>query len=387
VQRRLESGRLSPQRPDLRRNSYRCLVTWTFDRIQAEWLQGGQVALSPDYLVRLFEAVEAAFGEAWFTERKARDSAVGAHATLHIANMGQLIEGVTGLSGGPELVERVRVGEPGSVAEALVVAAMRADLGMNLRLSPTISVGQRIRKPDVLAQRSGESVYTEVSSPQLSREYRLTNERLHELANLALEVTPFGNASEIYFHREPSDQEVAKVLNIMTKMFTGGEQVRNGDVANVVVNSCEPGQVVLYDHPNPYQPRLSTARFEINGDRRRHAVVRYPFTDARAARFLRREAQQLSPDHPGILVLHVSGAPGAVQTWVDKFRERLQPAQHTRVSAIVLLESAVYGTPNGEAWMHTASVLLNDHAAIAAPRWALAPFRAWTDGQHALQPQ
>ena len=169
----------------------------------------------------------------------------------------------------------------------------------------------------------------------------------------------------------------------------GGEQLATGEAANVVVNSCEPTKVVPYDHPGvPTRPRLSIARAQVQEEQgRRHAVVRYPFTDERAAQFLSRKAQQLPTDAPGIVALDVSGAIGARKTWEAELRKRLHAHQHTRVSAIVLIESGMHPTPAGEAWMHSAAVLVNEHAAIPAPSWALAPFHAWADGEaHALPP-
>jgi hypothetical protein len=363
-------------------------VAWSFERIAAEWLQDAAVTLSPARLMRLFEIVEAAFGREWMEGRRGPSAATGSYPTMRIVNAGQLIEAVADLPGGNELLERLKADEPGSVAESLVVAAIRwSDPAINLTLSPPVRVGQRDRRPDVLAERDAERVYVEVSTPQRTDEYQAVQARIQALADRALVATPFGNVSEIYLHREPSDQEMASLVEMIGRMCAvGGERLVAGDVANVVVNSCEPTVVVPYDHPGPYRPRLSIACAQVQGEQRRHAVVRCPFTDERAAQFMRRKARQLPSDAPGIVVLHVSGAVGAMKTWKAVLRHRLRPDQHTRVSAVVLIESGMHGTSTGEAWMHSATVLVNDHAAMPAPAWALAPFNAWSDGEvHALE--
>ena len=162
-------------------------MSWSFERIHAEWLHDGAVTLSPTELVRLFETVEATFGSEWLEGRRGPGGSVGSFPTLRVANAGQLIEAVADLPGGVELLDRLKVDEPGSIAEALVVAALRrSDPAINLVLSPLVRVGQRDRRPDVLAERDAERLYAEVSTPQRSDEYQEVQTRVHALANRAL---------------------------------------------------------------------------------------------------------------------------------------------------------------------------------------------------------
>src|SRR5207249_4691278 len=96
--------------------------------------------------------------------------------------------------------------------------------------------------------------------------------------------------------------------------------------------------------------------------------------------FLRQKARQLPTDAPGIIVIEVSGAVGGMAAaWETAILRRLHPGQHTRVSAVVLLESGICPLDGGEAWAHRAKVIRNPNAALNAPVWALAPFELLAD--------
>jgi hypothetical protein len=358
-------------------------MAWSFKRIKDEWLGDALVRHSPVELVRLFDLVEATFGEAWIHASRRTSDAMGAHPTLHIAITGQLIEAVTDLPGRSDLLARLRSNEPGSGAELLVIAIVRAtNRKINLTLAPSVAVGARTRQPDLRLTNDGEHVYVEVSAAQSSEEAQEVRDRIDEIAQRALGATPWGNTSEIYLHREPSDHEVSELLSAIGPLCSSGnEQMLHKELANVVVNSCEPTKVEPYDHGDAPRPRLSIAHFQITAEgKRRHAVVRYPYSDERAAKFLSNEAQQLPKDTPGIIVLHVSGAVGGMKSWEPLLRQRLRPNLHTRVSAVVLLESGSTWTEQGEAWAHHAAVIVNEHAVIPVPAWALAPFDSLTHG-------
>jgi hypothetical protein len=358
-------------------------VAWSFDRIKDEWLGDALVRHFPVELVRLFDVVDATFGEVWMHASRGTSVAMGAHPTLHIAVTGQLIEAATDLPGGSDLLARLRSNEPGSHAELLVIAIVRAtNPKINLALAPSVAVGARIRKPDLRLTNDGEHVYIEVSAAQSSEEAQEVRDRIGEISRRALDATPWGNTSEIYLHREPSDHEVSELVSAIGPLCSSGEeQVLHGELANVVVNSCEPTKMEPYDHGDTPRPRLSIARFEVTAEeKRRHAAVRYPYSDERAAKFLSNEAQQLPKDSSGIIVLHVSGAVGDMKAWEPLVRQRLRPNLHTRVSAVVLIESGMTWTEHGEAWAHHAAVIVNEHAAIPLPAWALAPFDGLTHG-------
>lgn len=78
-------------------------------------------------------------------------------------------------------------------------------------------------------------------------------------------------------------------------------------------NQQPPGAVVLDDHGEPYRPGLGAAQVAIiEGKPHRHIFVRWPFTDLRAEDMLADEAKQLSTDTPGVVMIQVSGAVGAI---------------------------------------------------------------------------
>jgi hypothetical protein len=362
-------------------------VGWSTQRIEDEWLQGGRVAFSDAELARLFDLVESTFGADWLERRRGNSQNAGALPTLLVANAGQLIDAVVDLPGADALLARLRDGQPGSWAELLIIAAIRrADPRIAVTLEPQVTVGLRNRKPDLRLERDGEPVHLEISAAQASRERSYVLGRIKVIAEAALAATPFGNSSEIYLHRDPTAAEVDELATtIATLCAQGGHHVVRNEAANIVTNYSDPITVVPYDFGDAPRPRTCISIAQSDGLTGRHATVRYPYTDQRAAKMLRREAERLPPGSPGIVVLNVTGASGGMREWEALLRDRLRPDQHTRVSAVVLTDTGIHGTPEGEAWMHRTRVIMNEHAARPAPASALAPFLRWADGEsHAL---
>ena len=106
-----------------------------------------------------------------------------------------------------------------------------------------------------------------------------------------------------------------------------------------------PGQVVLDDHGEPYRPQLGAARVVAStgegGEPHRHIAVRIAYTDDRAEAFLRSEARQLPKNAPGLIMIDTGDAVGALKRWEPVLVGRFRPAQHTRVSAVVLFRSGL----------------------------------------------
>jgi hypothetical protein len=360
-----------------------CLVAWSIERIRGDWLGDGAISLSDEEIVSAFDAVESTFGSHWL-EGQRRSGASGAVPTLHIAITGRLIQAVVDMPGSDKILARLGAGEPGASSELLVVATLqRTDPGIAIELEPVVQVGGRKRKPDLGLVASGEQVYVEISSARESMAQGAVVQDLERLADIALAATPFANTSEIYLHRAPKQEEESRLVAIIERLCAlGGEQVERGELANVVVNNNIPTVVQPCEHEDGYRPGLSMARVQVEGDLKRHTVVRYPFSDARAAAMLTKEASQLPTGSPGVVILDVSGAAGAMKTWETVLRRRLHPSQHTRVSAVVLIQSGIGPTPEGEAWVHEAVIIENSHASWPCPRLVLEPFRAWVGGMH-----
>jgi hypothetical protein len=358
-------------------------MAWSIERLKDEWLGDAVVQYSPAELVRLFDLVEVTFGEAWMRASRGTSGVMGPHPTLHIAVTGQLIEAATDLPGGSDLLARLQANEPGSRVELLVIAIVRAiNPNLNLTLAPNVVVGTKTRKPDLRLTNNDDHVYVEVSAAQSSEETQEVRDRVQEILQRAFDATPCGNTSELYLHREPSDDEVSELVSTIGDLCSSGdEQVLHSELANVVVNSCEPANVVPYNHGSTPRPRLFSIRLDLNPDEnRRHAIVLYPYSDERAAKFLSNKSQQLPKDTPGIIILHVSEAVGGMRAWEPLVRQRLRPNLHTRVGAVVLIESGMISTEHGWAWAHQAAVIVNEHANIPVPAWALTPFDSLTHG-------
>lgn len=363
-------------------------MAWPIERIREEWLGGPSgLAMADDELVELFNTVESTFGPDWVESQRRLPGATGTSPTLRVATAGELIRASDGLPGRHHVLTRLRNDEPGTRSELLTLAAIRrSSPSIAIELEPVVTVGAANRSPDLGLLFEGNTVFVEVSQPQTSQASDEVSERVRQLAMTALQATPMGSSSEIYLHETPSDEDALRLLEVVRRLCAdGGERRECGDIANVVVNHSTPLTVQPFDHGDEPRPRISVAQFELSGDQARHALVRHPFTDERAARLLAAEARQLPVESPGIVVLHIDGTASGLVAWERLLRPRLQPARHTRVSAIVLLQSGLVALPDGEAWGHRARIIENDHARHRCPDWALHPFRHW-EGEdfHAL---
>ena len=364
------------------RLGHRGRVIWTAERIREEWLQDSAVALPLSQLAHLFDLVETTYGVDWLEALREPKDTTGSLVTLQVANYGQLIKAVNGLPGSRELLQRLGAKEAGAKEEALTVAMLRSDETLTLSLSPATEIGARERKPDVLVCRGEDCVYVEVSAPQRSLEYQAIRARIQAIADRALTLTPYGSSSEIMIHTEPAEAEIDDALAMLGTLCSPGTlQYRQTPNVGIVANSCAPGDIVPFDHGTEYHPAVGTARVQGKGDKRKHAIVRHVFTDERAAEFLSRKSKQLPKDAPGVIVLHVSGATGAIAAWRILLQNRFRPDRYSRVSAIVLVDSGSYGTPDGEAWLHSAQVVLNAYAAKALPDWVPELLGIWTGAE------
>ena len=112
---------------------------------------------------------------------------------------------------------------------------------------------------------------------------------------------------------------------------------------------------------------LGTAQSIINSDQITGALVavRGGVFDGRAKRLLSGKLQQLPKTNPNLVVIDTGKIPGGLHDWVPAITRCFQPAQNTRISAVVLYFTGVIGNPlqTHRAWR----VLINPYAANPLP--------------------
>jgi hypothetical protein len=212
--------------------------------------------------------------------------------------------------------------------------------------------------------------------------------QVNSVVNL-VETIKWPFALELFLRREPDDfaafreQIEACCLASPESNVTVKQELPDG-LGFMIFNEYPAGQIVTGDHGEPVVPRLGYSRIRAGSDEpSRHIVLRVPYSDERAERFVSREARQLPTDAPGLIMIEVAHAPGAYSSWEPLIARRLRPDMNTRVGGICLFSSGQILTNNGAATViDNTKLVLNPHAPIKLLEWvveSLAAVRAQYD--------
>ena len=181
------------------------------------------------------------------------------------------------------------------------------------------------------------------------------------------------SAIELFLRREPTAQETSWLIQFIHDVGTRND-VRREELPDrlglFILNATAPGQVILEEHEGEERvPRILLVKATVGPSEHRHICARLAFSDHRAEEFLRGEARQLPKDYPGLIMIQVSHAPGAMRTWEKVLRRRLQPNQHRRVSGVCLFCSGLFPTETGDDYLDETQMIANDYASLALPAW------------------
>jgi hypothetical protein len=358
-------------------------MPWTWEMIRDEWLCGSVVDTSPAEVLSAFDLCEELLGLEWVQSQGLHGGArvTGSHPVAAVISMGKRLAAVRNAFGLDTLLHKIRSGDESARAE-LTAAYLCMPVGFPVVVGFGVAttVGNRERVPDFRLRRENDPwVYVEVTAPDTSEAQRQAQALLHQLS-VALVDIPLGSMAEVMIRRDPSEEEMADILNALRAQARGGGRSQRDlpGLALILVGHGQPGQIVLDDHGEPNVPRIGVvATSRLEGEARKHLALRYAFSDQRAEAFLTSEARQLPHGTPGLVMVNVARASGAFKTWEPLLVRRLQPRQHTRVSGIALFTSGMWPLPGGEAWVPWTLVLENPHAANPAPRWLLDRLRSW----------
>jgi hypothetical protein len=349
---------------------------WSYDSIERDWLAGSRIAVAPQEVVSAFDLAERVLGRTWIeAARMAPGGPVsGAAPTLHVIAMGRQLAALEGVAGTEPLITGLRRGDESAAAELAAISLFRSQEPFAVELYPPVTVEGRPRQPDFrLRLPPAPWTYVEVTRPGQSQASKGVRAVLERLAGVLRETT--GRFTlEVFLRREPSPGELDALVTRMRRLCAQDGVRRDelgdlGDLGVLLLNTMEPGLIEIQDHPGEEQrPRLSMGRVAVEDGRpARHIVVRLPFTDQRARAILSEEARQLPRDAPGLVMVQTSNAPGAMRAWEPLLRSQMQPAVHTRVSAVCLFASSFLPTPSGEAWVPLTKLIENPHRRFPLP--------------------
>ncbi len=351
-------------------------MTWTAERIRAEWLGGAQVPLSDAVLVDSFDRVERLLGEEWLESIRQRGgmTITGTMPTLTAAHFGRLLSVIERVPASDALIAAVRDRNPAAIAELEGIYLLTAATPhVRVELYPTALVAGRSKQPDFRVRLNDEPwTYVEVTRPDTSELHDKVVGLLTTLSKVCAEV-PGTYAIEVFFRREPRDPEVDTLLHQLRR-FCHSTGTRREEIADglgfLCLNFSEPGRIVPADHPGePNVPRLGMAQAIMGPEGRRHIAVRLPFADERAETFLSSEAKQLPKDACGLIMVDMLNAIAGMKTWRPLLLRRFQPSMHTRVGGVGLFQWGMLLTPQGEATLPDTSFVSNPYAALPLPAW------------------
>jgi hypothetical protein len=349
-------------------------LAYTWEEIEQNWLGYSQFGPQQE-IVTAFNTVERLFGRDWIEATRVQAGVIarGAHPTLNIVSLGNMLALITGALNSEGLLERVKRGDPGAYAELTAAYLIRsAGQGIELEIEPTVMVDSRTRKPDSRVRRTNERwTYVEVTHPQTSRIQADIHQHLQRLTRLT-ETCNGSFSVEVFLTRDASTTEVelvaAEIVDNNHHGFTGRLDLPS-DLGSIYWNIESPGNLSLGDHDAPYTPRLGVVAVAQQENGHRQVVVRWPFTDKRAEAFLDYKRKQLPENAPGLIVIQTSGAVGAMKAWRGLIERRFQPNMYRRISAVCLLTCAYLPTEAGETSQLQVKLITNPHARFPLPTW------------------
>lgn len=363
-------------------------MAFTWDEINRDFLGFVEVPLAPEVLVATFNTVERVLGRDVVLSHCTLEGGghmSGSMPTLNVADLGSRLAAIEGLANTSKLINKLRSGDSSAYAELTAIYLLRSGTpDLEIEVEPDTNVEGRLKRPDFKARRPGEPwLHVEVTQPDIAdAETDLAAKRLPLFDLLSIDRS---FAIEIYFRRDPTIDEVQMVLARARELCLLDEQRSEeiGSIGILSINHTTPGTICVTEIAGePTRPIMAATRFSGGGGQApRQVVVRIAYSDDRAEAFLKREAKQLPTDGPGMVMVQMSHARGGPKAWTPLLKRRLQPNVNTRVSGITMFESGHEPTASGEALIHRATLLTNQHARHALPTWvasSLQQYPPWT---------
>jgi hypothetical protein len=269
------------------------------------------------------------------------------------------------------VLEKIKLNDASAHSE-LTAAFLLASHETTIEFEPAVTVKNRSRKSDFRAKpKNGDWCYVEVSRPDESELQKKAQSVVESIAKKLSEI-PADVVLDCILLKEPSVLEIATVCERIAALIQDATPAihRIPELALVAVNQTPPGQAAVQDYGEPIRPRIAITTFQVDaGNTRKTITVRIPFEDERAESFITHEARQLPTDHPGLIMFDMTTAVSGMTAWKPLLVRRLQPKQHTRVSAICMFTGNYMMTSKGFGWFPDAAVLKNEHAHIPIPEW------------------
>ncbi len=236
-----------------------------------------------------------------------------------------------------KLIERWQAGiNEGGVQPEVRVFARLVRAGAAVELFPEVSD----HIPDCRFRPMSDDgwAYLEVSQRGLSKVRQHAQGVLSRVSEAGANAVA-GMHGKVAILRMPADDEVERIVTWLAAGPRSGEKLE--DLAEFYLDALDravgPNDVIQERVP---RPRLLSTHVALPGPTLRGTAC-LSISDEGAQELLKAEAAQLPFDQPGVVVLDVSSVIGGYQEWVPLIQRRLQPTINTRISAVVLLTTAL----------------------------------------------
>ena len=323
-----------------------------------EWCLGTPPVTSPESCSRALNALEKNWPER--VQALASTPTRGLAVVLGAIELGQVLADGVGLVGAKPVLNRLRSGER-SAASELTVAATFSGLGF----IPVLEVEVEGKVPDLALTFASTVVYVEVITPDRSEIVKVVTERINDMAGAILAAVPNANV-EVFLDFEPEGIDVSSLCKVIVDSGYVEEPQNIPSVGRFVKRAFSlPPVITPSIDSRTAGTVVGAARALVEGEKGGLAAVRVAVFDGRARRLLAGELHHFPKSSPNVLVIDCGGVPGGVGDWVPSITRCFQPAQNTRISAVMLYQSGMIGTPLqfNRAW----KVLPNPHAANPLP--------------------
>lgn len=318
-----------------------------------------------------FNRCESNLGREWI-ERRFIDT-IGALPTLSILNMGVFLSQLDGLKNTNKIIEKLKQEDHSVVAELHALSLLLTAGNFDVEIEPDVTVGTKTKNPDFVLKAMNEpSIYVEVTKPDNSELFNDTTEFLDNLMNTTSQIqSPFD--LEVYFLREPSAEEKATMVSVITKFCAKGEQgiVEVLDGLAVMALRGKPVNGMITPHDFGIKDelcRLGMARVIVeSGETTKKVSARVPLTDERAELFIQRKSKQLPDGGPGLLMIDLQNVLGGFKYWGPLIQRRFQPTINTRISAVCMFGGNIFLDEEGPLSCTQTKVLVNPYCSKKLP--------------------
>lgn len=343
---------------------------WTIERIEREW--GPVATVLPEIFVNSFDRVDKILGADWI--EATRQALMGQIRTpgsvLAVVSMGGRLTVTDVLTGAGKLIARLQARDPTAEAELTAMYILHCrDRRAPIDYEPD---GPNGRKCDFrIRNNSSDWTYVEVTRPDVSEVRERLTATLNAAASVITEIKR-EFTFEIFFKREPVEDELAALLPRIKQVCESGQPLRQeiDDLATLVFRQGSSGVITPEVDTGPDVPKLAVAAVSFGPNQpKRQVIARIAYADGRADKFLTDKAAQLPKDYPGLIMVDASAEPTVFVSWGTMLARRFQPGIHTRVSGLCLFAPYHLTVKDSIIWAPAAKLHINPNARIALPKW------------------